>query len=95
MLKGPTDIISNGQHTYLNPKKTPSMTVGGTGDVLSGIVAGLLAKNRNTLESAAAAAYINGLAGKHAQKRFGMHIVSTDLVDALPEVMRRYDRIEG
>jgi len=39
LLKGPTDIISSGGRTYLNPKNTPAMTVGGTGDILSGIVA--------------------------------------------------------
>ena len=45
------------------------MTVGGTGDVLSGLVAGLLSKNRNSLESAAAASYICGLAGKEVQEK--------------------------
>ncbi|MEE8256005.1 MAG: NAD(P)H-hydrate dehydratase, partial [Nitrosopumilaceae archaeon] len=64
LLKGATDIISDGNKTFLNPKKTPAMTVGGTGDVLSGIVVGLLGRNRNAFESASAAAYINGLAGK-------------------------------
>ena len=44
LLKGPTDIISNGTTTYLYKKKIPAMTVGGTGDVLSGLVAGLLSK---------------------------------------------------
>ena len=51
--KRPTDVISNGSTTYLYEKKTPAMTVGGTGDVLSGLVAGLLSKNRKPLESAA------------------------------------------
>ena len=69
LLKGATDLISNGTVTYLYEKKTPAMTVGGTGDVLSGLVAGLLSKNRDTLESAAAATLINGLAGKSAQKK--------------------------
>jgi len=94
LLKGPTDIISDGNTTYLNPKKTSSMTVGGTGDVLSGLVAGLLAKNRNTLESAAAASFINGLAGKLAQKKFGFHITSMDLIELLPSVMKPFDRIK-
>ena len=52
LLKGPTDVISNGSTTYLYEKKTPGMTVGGTGDVLSGLVAGMLSKNRKTVESA-------------------------------------------
>ena len=69
LLKGSTDIISDGETTYLNSKKTPAMTVGGTGDVLSGLVAGMLAKNRNALESAASAAFFNGLAGQAVQKK--------------------------
>ena len=93
LLKGATDIISNGSTTYLNEKKTPAMTVGGTGDVLSGLVAGLLSVNRNPLESAAAATFINGLAGKSAQKRLGLHMTSMDLLDEIPIVMKPFDRI--
>jgi len=93
LLKGPTDIVSNGTTTYLNEKKTPAMTVGGTGDVLSGLVAGLLSNNRNSLESAAAATFINGLAGKAAQKRLGLHMTSMDLLDEIPTVMKPFDRI--
>ena len=94
LLKGATDIISDGIHTYINEKKTPAMTVGGTGDVLSGLVAGLLSNNRNSLESAAAATFINGLAGKAAQKRLGLHMTSMDLLDEIPSVMKPFDRIE-
>jgi len=70
------------------------MTVGGTGDVLSGLVAGMLAKNRNPLESAAAAAFFNGLAGKEAQKKFGLHITSMDLCEIIPNIMKPYDNIK-
>ena len=94
LLKGSTDIISNGTKTYLNPKNTPAMTVGGTGDVLSGITAAMLARNRNTLESAIISAYLNGLAGKATQKKFGLHIVATDLLDELPNIMKSFDKIK-
>ena len=93
LLKGPTDIISNGKLTYLYEKKTPAMTVGGTGDVLSGLVAGMLSKSRNTLESAAIATFINGLAGKATQKKLGLHMTSMDLLDELPFVMKPFDKI--
>ena len=93
LLKGATDIISNGSTTYLYEKKTPAMTVGGTGDILSGLVAGLLSKSRNTLESAAAATFINGLAGKSTQKKLGLHMTSMDLLDELPYVMKPFDKI--
>lgn len=93
LLKGPTDIISNGEKTFLNPKKTPAMTVGGTGDVLSGITAAFLARNRNPLESASAAAFINGLAGKQVQRKLGLHMTASDLIDVLPSVLKPFDRI--
>ena len=93
LLKGPTDIISDGKITYLCEKNTPAMTVGGTGDVLSGLVAGLLSTNRNTLESAAAASYICGLAGKEVQEKLGLHITSMDLIDSIPSVMKPFDKI--
>ncbi len=93
LLKGATDVISDGSTTYLNEKKTPAMTVGGTGDVLSGLVAGLLSRNRNPLESAAAAAFINGLAGESTQKRLGLHMTSMDLLDEIPVAMMPFDKI--
>jgi NAD(P)H-hydrate epimerase len=94
LLKGPTDIISNGTKTYINPTNIPGMTVGGTGDILSGIIAGMLARNRNALESAVISAYFNGLAGKSIQKKLGSHMTATDLLDALPSVMKSFDKIK-
>ena len=93
LLKGPTDIISDGKITYLCEKNTPAMTVGGTGDVLSGLVAGLLSTNRNSLESAAAASYICGLAGKEVQEKLGFHITPMDLIDSIPAAMKPFDKI--
>jgi len=94
LLKGPVDIVSDGKTTYVNPKKIPAMTVGGTGDVLSGLVAGILAKNRNSLEAAAAASFVNGLAGKLVQKKLGLHMTSMDLIDVIPQVMKPFDKIK-
>ena len=93
LLKGAMDVISNGTTPYLYEKKIPAMTVGGTGDVLSGLVAGLLSKNRNALESAAAATFINGLAGKAVQRKFGLHMTSMDLLDEIPTAMKPFDKI--
>lgn len=93
LLKGSTDVISDGAKTFVNPKNLAAMTVGGTGDVLSGIVAGILARNRNSLESAAAASYVNGIAGKMAQRKVGLHMVATDLIDAIPAAMKPFDRV--
>jgi len=94
LLKGEIDIISNGVKTFTNVKNTPAMTVGGTGDVLSGITAGFLARNRNSLEAASSAAFVNGLSGKITQKHFGLHITATDLIENLPNVLKPFDKIK-
>jgi len=52
-----------------------------------------LSTNRNTLESAAAASYICGLAGKEVQEKLGLHITSMDLIDSIPSVMKPFDKI--
>ena len=92
LLKGPTDVISDGTKTFLNPKNLASMTVGGTGDVLSGIVAAMLSKNRKPIEAASAAAFVNGKAGAMAQKKNGLHVLATDLIDFIPAAMKPFDR---
>ena len=95
LLKGQTDIISDGKRTFQNSKtESSAMTVGGTGDILSGIISGLLARNRNSLESAAIAAYLNGLCGKYVQKEIGIHMVASDLINALPYVAKTFDKIK-
>ena len=95
LLKGQTDIISDGKRTFQNSKtESSAMTVGGTGDVLSGIISGLLTRNRNSLESAAIAAYLNGLCGKYVQKEIGVHMIASDLINALPYVAKTFDKIK-
>jgi NAD(P)H-hydrate epimerase len=94
LLKGATDIISDGKKTFLNTKLTPAMTVGGTGDVLSGIVASMLSRNRNPLESSAAASFVNGMAAKIIQRKVGLHMVASDLFDAIPLALKPFDKIK-
>ena len=94
LLKGPTDVVSDGTQTYLNPKNIAAMTVGGTGDVLSGVVAAMLAKNKNPIQASSAAVFVNGKAGYLAQKKYGLHIVATDLLDFIPFAMKPFDKVK-
>jgi NAD(P)H-hydrate epimerase len=94
LLKGLTDVVSDGTRTYLNPKNISAMTVGGTGDVLSGVVAAMLAKNKNPVQAASVAVYVNGKAGFLAQKKYGLHIVATDLLDFIPFAMKSFDKVK-
>lgn len=91
LLKGPTDIISNGDQVALNETHSPAMTVGGTGDVLTGVTAGLLAKGVPPYEAACAAAFINGAAGLEAAKELGLHITASDVANKIAAVMKRFD----
>ena len=87
LVKGPTDVISDGERVRLNETGNPGMTVGGTGDVLSGIVAGLMAQGVNPFRAAVAGAFISGAAGDLAEERFGYHLTPTDLLDYIPKVL--------
>lgn len=92
LLKGPVDVISDGERVAVNHTGTSAMTVGGTGDVLSGLVAGLMARGAEPFDAASAGAYINGIAGKRVAERLGFHIVPTDVIDELPFVLKGFDR---
>lgn len=92
LLKGPTDVISDGKQVGINKTHNCAMTVGGTGDVLSGLAAGLLAKMQ-PFEASLLAVYFNGLAGNLAFNRVGLHMTAEDLVQDLPVAMKQFDVI--
>ncbi len=94
LLKGWIDVISDGTKVFVNKTHNSAMTVGGTGDVLSGLTAGLLAKGMSPLNASLAGIYINGAAGNRAYKRLGLHILPTDLVDEIPVVMKKFDKVK-
>ena len=91
LLKGQKDIITNGDISYTNSTNSPCMTVGGTGDVLSGLVAGFLSRNKNVIESASAATFVNGAVGELLQKEVGNHILASDLISKLPTILNSFD----
>jgi NAD(P)H-hydrate epimerase len=76
---------------WVNPTGNPGMATGGTGDVLTGLMAGLLAqyRDRPMSEVAAAAVYLHGLAGDLAVKELGQpSLIAGDLLAALPRACR-------
>ncbi|HVC26829.1 MAG TPA: NAD(P)H-hydrate dehydratase [Nitrososphaerales archaeon] len=94
LVKGPVDVVSDGEKVGLNSTHSPAMTVGGTGDVLTGVTTGLAAKGLGRFEAACCAVYINGLAGGEAAKELGLHILASDVVGCIPNAMKRFDRLE-
>ena len=95
LLKGNVDIISDGQRYKLNFTGNPGMTVGGTGDVLTGVVSALAVKVNDVFEAAALGAFITGLAGDMAVKEFGYHITPVDVIENIPKVFRRLINVDS
>jgi NAD(P)H-hydrate epimerase len=92
VLKGyRTLVVTPDGEAWVNMTGNPGMASGGTGDILTGIVAGLLAQNpKATLAAAMAAVHLHGLAGDVARERVGEHsLVATDLLSGLPDAFRR------
>lgn len=90
VLKGSIDIISNGVEIKLNDVHNEAMTVGGTGDVLAGIIGGLLSKDVEPFNAARMGVFINGFAGNMAFKKRSYGLVSTDIIDEIPNVLKKY-----
>jgi len=89
VVKGRVDLVTDGNSTKLNRTGNPGMTVGGTGDVLSGITAGLLAKGATPYNAARMATYVNGSAGDLSFEKFSYGLLATDLLDRIPQVLRK------
>ncbi len=91
VLKGNCSVIAfpDGR-VWINPTGSPAMATGGTGDVLTGMIAGLVAQFPNQLEDALlAAVYLHGRAGELGAKAMGeKSFMATDLFEFLPEAMR-------
>lgn len=94
LLKGSGTVISGGSSTYVNPTGGPELATAGTGDVLTGVAAAVVASRGDAgAEVMAAAAYVHGLAGSVASDGVGERgVVAWDVAEALPEAM---DLIEG
>lgn len=90
LAKGHIDVVSDGHLTKLNLTGNPGMSVGGTGDVLAGEVVALLSKGTTAYNAARISAFTNGKAGDLAFEKLGYSLMATDVIDNVPEVLRRY-----
>lgn len=95
VLKGHRTLIALPDGAvWVNPTGNPGMATGGTGDVLTGLIAGLIAQNLNNIPDAIiAAVYLHGLAGDIARERMGEQcMIAGDLLNALSEAIMRIKR---
>jgi len=90
VLKGSRSIIASPDGTvYINPTGNPGMATGGSGDVLTGVIAGLLAQGMEASRATAAGVYLHGMAGDRAALEKGMPgLLAGDILHSLPEVFR-------
>jgi NAD(P)H-hydrate epimerase len=91
LMKGPTDIISDGVRVKLTRKGNAGMTVGGTGDVLAGITGAFFAIASDPFKAATAAAFVNSTAGDIAFVDKGYGLLATDVVENIPRVMKEFE----
>lgn len=92
VLKGHRTLVAQPDgEVWVNTTGNPGMATGGTGDILTGIVAGMIAQNpQQVVEAVTSAVYLHGLAGDVACETMGeQSLVATDLVRALPEAFQR------
>ena len=89
LLKGHETIITDGVQCYQNPTGNPGMAVGGSGDVLGGIIVSLLGQRLEPLMAAACGAWLHGAAGDICAKEIGQYgMLPSDMVEVLPRLMK-------
>lgn len=89
LLKGPTTIVTDGKEVYLVKSGCPGMATAGSGDVLSGILVGLLGYNDVDLLTVATGAYLNGISGEIAEKKYtDISMVAHDTIECIPDAIK-------
>jgi NAD(P)H-hydrate epimerase len=92
VLKGAATIVTDGDRFFINTTGSHGLARGGTGDVLTGIIAALLAQQMAPFDAAVLAVHAHGLAGDLAQERLGaMGMTADDVVESLPEAWKKLE----
>lgn len=89
LLKGHETCITDGFTDYLNKTGNPGMAVGGSGDVLAGIIVSLLGQHVQPVEAAAVGAWLHGAAGDLCAREIGQYgMLPTDMLSKLPRLLK-------
>jgi NAD(P)H-hydrate epimerase len=91
VLKGHGTIVTDGRQVYQNQTGNPGMATGGTGDILTGLIAALLGQKLEPFAAAQLGVYLHGLAGDLAQEEVGQaSLIASDLLSFLPKAFISY-----
>lgn len=85
-VTGPSDSVI-GEENYRCERGTAAMTVGGTGDVLAGVIGSLRSQGLNGFEAAKLGLWLNGRSGEMADEEKGNGLLATDIVECLPDAL--------
>ncbi len=95
VLKGRGTIVTNGDRLYTNETGNSGMATGGTGDVLTGVIAALIGQKMEPLEAAILGVFLHGLAGDYAAEELGRwSMTALDVIDYLPEAFCEHEMAE-
>lgn len=89
LRKGHNSVITDGDRVYINPTGNPGMAVGGSGDVLAGMITALLGQGIAPLEATACAAWLHGAAGDRCALKLGQYaMLPSDMLSELPYLLK-------
>lgn len=89
VLKGHETVITDGKHCYVNTTGNPGMAVGGSGDVLAGMIVSLIGQGIVPIKAAASAVWLHGAAGDICAKEIGQYgMLPSDMIQVLPRLMK-------
>ncbi len=91
LLKAHIDVISDGIRVKINRTGNPGMAVGGTGDVLTGIVGTFLSWKTPPFRAAVSGAFVNGVAGDLACVEKGYQLLASDIVEKIPDIIQPFE----
>ncbi|MCL5427966.1 MAG: NAD(P)H-hydrate dehydratase [Candidatus Marsarchaeota archaeon] len=91
LLKGHDTVVTDGSSAKVIRSGSSSLATMGTGDVLSGIIGGYMAAGAGSFDAAVAGAYVHARIGDLLHRKMGNHILPSDVVDAIPTILKRFD----
>lgn len=90
VLKGKNTVVTDGERVYINETGNKGMAKGGSGDVLSGIIASLCAQGMENFDGAMCGVYLHGLAGDIAEEKYtDMAMTASDIINCIPDAYKQ------